>query len=91
VPGRGAAKPPDEATLRKTLRRELVNLATGGTLIVLKTRPGHANALAVELDRYQLKDVIGTVAGDDTVFLAIRSERRAKALDAELRQIADID
>ena len=91
MPGRGETTPPDEAALRKTLRRELLSIASGGTLVVLQTRPGHANALAVELDRFKLKDVIGTVAGDDTVFLATRSERRARTLDTELRDAAGIE
>jgi transcriptional regulator of arginine metabolism len=91
VPGRGVVAPPDAAMLRKTLRRELISVATGGTIVAIRTRPGHANALAAELDRYQLKDVIGTIAGDDTVFLAARSERRAKTLDAELRDLAEMD
>jgi transcriptional regulator of arginine metabolism len=90
APGSAPATPPDEAVLRQTLHRELLSIATGGTLIVLKTRPGHANALAVDLDRYRLEGVIGTVAGDDTIFLATINERRAKALAAELRDTAGL-
>lgn len=39
-------------------------------LLVLKTRPGHAQLIAVHLDAQRIEGVIGTVAGDDTVFIA---------------------
>ena len=38
-------------------------------LVVLRTSPGHASALAVSIDRQELDEVVGTVAGDDTVLV----------------------
>jgi transcriptional regulator of arginine metabolism len=38
-------------------------------LVVLRTSPGHASALAVSIDRQELEEVVGTVAGDDTVLV----------------------
>jgi transcriptional regulator of arginine metabolism len=48
-------------------------------LMVLKTDPGQAQALAVVLDRSGLPDVAGTIAGDDTILVICRSGGQAKA------------
>jgi transcriptional regulator of arginine metabolism len=49
-------------------------------LIVLRTGRGQAQALAEALDRAQLAEAVGTIAGDDTVLIIARDSRRAAAL-----------
>jgi len=49
-------------------------------LIVLRTGRGQAQALAEALDRAQLHEAVGTIAGDDTVLVIARDSRRAAAL-----------
>ena len=49
--------------------------ASGSSLVVAKCRSGLASALAVQLDSMQLSDVVGTIAGDDTVFIAVKNAR----------------
>ncbi|HEX5340674.1 MAG TPA: arginine repressor [Gammaproteobacteria bacterium] len=44
-------------------------------LIIIKTRPGYAQALAVRLDQRQISGVAGTLAGDDTIFIAVSSPK----------------
>ncbi len=51
--------------------------AAGDALVVAKCEPGLASALAVEIDRAALPEVVGTLAGDDTIFIAV-SERKAQ-------------
>ena len=51
-----------------------------GNLVVLRSPPGTANALAIALDTSGLGEIIGTVAGDDTVFIATSTERHARSL-----------
>jgi transcriptional regulator of arginine metabolism len=48
-------------------------------LVVLKTPPGQANATAIAIDRTQLPEVVGTIAGDDTILVVLRDPRRAAA------------
>jgi transcriptional regulator of arginine metabolism len=48
-----------------------------GTIVVVRTGAGQASALALEIDRAGLPGVAGTVAGDDTVFLACENARAA--------------
>jgi transcriptional regulator of arginine metabolism len=40
-------------------------------LIIIRTRPGFAQALAVKLDQREITGVVGTLAGDDTIFIAV--------------------
>lgn len=46
--------------------------SAGDALIVLKTPAGEANHVAVRLDRLAWPEVVGTIAGDDTIFVAVR-------------------
>jgi len=49
-------------------------------LVVLRSPPGTANAMAIALDTSGLTEIVGTVAGDDTVFVATSTERHARSL-----------
>lgn len=60
-------------------------------LLVLKTEPGYAQALAAQLDRTPLPGQAGTVAGDDTVFVATSPELLThSALQAERLYVRNI-
>lgn len=76
--------------LEQTLRMFLLSVERGGHLVVLRTAPGHAQALAVEIDKAQLRGVLGSVAGDDTVFIAAKSSAQASTLVHHLKQLADL-
>jgi len=54
----------------------LQDIRVAQNLVVLRTSPGNANTLAVSIDREELTEVVGTVAGDDTV-LVITSDNEA--------------
>ncbi len=58
----------------------------GANLVVVRTRVGAASAVAVELDRVGLAEIAGTLAGDDTVFVAVRSRSAQGRVVAFLRQ-----
>ena len=68
----GAADLDRLSELTSALRRYAVTLVPTGNLLVIQTPPGHAHALALVLDTAALGDVAGTVAGDDTIFVAAR-------------------
>lgn len=78
------------AGFARVLRRELLSIEVGGTLVVLKTPSGHGNALAIELDRAELDGALGTIAGDDTIFLAARGEAAARRIARQLRELAQL-
>jgi transcriptional regulator of arginine metabolism len=90
LPGSTPALPASdrEAMLATALRQHLVSVARGGTLVVLKTPSGHANSLAIELDRAGLPGTLGTIAGDDTIFVAAEDLAAATSLARTLERLA---
>lgn len=54
-------------------------------LLVLRTQPGFANALALRLDGAGLPGLVGTLAGDDTVFIALSDPGRLQAAATQVR------
>lgn len=60
----------------------------GANLIVLRTRAGGANSVAAALDARSMPEVVGTVAGDDTIFIAVRSRSDQGRLYARIRRWA---
>jgi transcriptional regulator of arginine metabolism len=74
--GTGPMHPAREAPARLVrLLRELLTDASGsGNLVVLRTPPGAAQFLASALDRSGLPDVVGTIAGDDTILVVARDD-----------------
>jgi transcriptional regulator of arginine metabolism len=63
-----------EDHLRRVLGDWVVEVAHSANIVVLRTPPGSAHVVASALDRARLDDVIGTVAGDDTI-MVVASER----------------
>jgi len=58
----------------------------GDAMIVLHTPPGEANRVAVAIDRLAWTDVVGTLAGDDTIFIATRGGESQRRLLKQFRQ-----
>jgi transcriptional regulator of arginine metabolism len=83
LPGAADLRRLDE--LHAALRRWMGETAHSGTMLVIKTPRGFAAALADAIDNAELSDVAGTIAGENTVFVAARDGVTAAELDAELR------
>ena len=66
-----------EAAVRRAIDEYLRSFEQVEQLLVLKTDPGQAQALAIALDRSGLPDVVGTIAGDDTILVICRSAAHA--------------
>lgn len=67
----------DPAQLRMAAQTHLLSAQRAGSIVVLRTNPGHASALALVLDQAPPDGVMGTVAGDDTIFVATPSPNKA--------------
>ncbi len=52
----------------------------GGNLIVAKCDAGLASAACVRIDREKFEEIVGTIAGDDTIFIAVRNHKEQKAV-----------
>lgn len=66
----------------------LVSADGSGNLAVLRTPPGAANYLAIAIDRSNLPEVLGTVAGDDTVLVVTKDPVGGPALAARILALA---
>jgi transcriptional regulator of arginine metabolism len=53
-------------------------------LVILKTSPGHANSVAVALDNEGWPEVVGTIAGDDTILIITPDSPTAEAIQEKL-------
>jgi transcriptional regulator of arginine metabolism len=85
---------PGAADLRRTdelsgaIRRWMGESAPSGTLLVIQTPRGFAAALADAIDAATLPEVAGTIAGDNTVFVACADTTTPTELETELRSLA---
>jgi transcriptional regulator of arginine metabolism len=61
--------------------RGLLGLETAGdALVVARCEPGLASAVAVEIDRAGISEIVGTLAGEDTVFIAVHERKAQRAV-----------
>jgi len=63
------------------------SVRTNGTLVVVRTKASAASTVALAIDDAGLPDVLGSLAGDDTVFIAPARSRAAPALARRLRRL----
>ena len=87
----GAADLDRLSELTAALRRWATALEPTGNLVVVRTPPGHANALALAFDEAALPEVAGCIAGDDTIFVAARDGLSGAELAEQLRHHLDGD
>jgi transcriptional regulator of arginine metabolism len=78
---RGAPGPRLAAVLRDWVR----SIDVAGNLLVIKTPPGSAHLVGFALDQTDLPEVVGTICGDDTMFVACREPTDAQALAERLK------
>ena len=76
------------AQLQRVASRSLSRTARVDQLIVLRTPPGEAQHLALAIDRAAFPDVVGTIAGDDTVLVIAAGPRQAAAFLERLESLA---
>jgi transcriptional regulator of arginine metabolism len=81
-PLRSAEQAPER--LRRLLRELLISADASGNLVLLRTPPGAAQFLASAFDRSGLPEVMGTIAGDDTIVVVVREPTRRAGPGAAL-------
>ena len=77
-----------EDRLRALLRELPIELREAGLLVVVKTLPGSAHAIAAALDRARWPEVAGSIAGDDTVLVACPDRASLGRVRERLRAMA---
>jgi transcriptional regulator of arginine metabolism len=79
-----------EEHLRRVFGDWVVEVAHSMNLVVVRTPPGSAHVVASALDRSGLPDVVGTVAGDDTILVIVDETVGGAALAARLSDLAGL-
>ena len=86
-PGDAAGSAGPKPQLTKLLQSLLHTVDGVGPFVVLKTAPGAAGAVSAALDQAGWEEVIGTIAGDDTVLVITRSDRARKGVADRVRKL----
>ena len=61
-----------QSTSEMLMHSGFVSLQFSGNLAVIRTRPGYASSMAYDIDNRECHDILGTIAGDDTIMMVIR-------------------
>ena len=73
--------------LRKIFKESVISYDIAQNLLVIRTLPGLASAACSALDGMEIDGLVGTIAGDDTAFLAMRDLAAAQTLYGELKEL----
>ena len=76
--------------LRRIFGEWVQSIDTAASLIVIRTPPGSAGLVCLALDQAKLPEVVGTIAGDDTLFIAVRSGLPTEPLVQRLRDFVEL-
>lgn len=74
-------------SLDDVIEEYLQDIRIAQNLVVLRTSPGNANTLAIAIDREELQEVVGTVAGDDTVLVITADNKQAERFRQEMLRL----
>lgn len=69
------------------LAESIKRVDTSANMIVLKTYPGLAQAVATGIDAIHMSEMLGCVAGDDTIFIVIRDDASAKEIGDKIKSM----
>ena len=77
------------AKMLNLFRESVLSIDEAGNLIVVKTLPGAAASACTLIDKMNIEEIIGTVAGDDCVFLAIKNLSHVEGIVQKLTSLLD--
>lgn len=86
-PGVERSSPAIGEQLRRAVATQVRNVERVGHQLVVRTDPGQAQGVAVLIDRAQLAEVAGTIAGDDTILIIGRGDAAAAALEDRWNEV----
>ncbi len=76
-----------EGSLSRIIRDFMVDIDVAQNIVVVKTGPGHASTVSQALDEAGWPEWVGSIAGENTVFVVTRSAKDAKKLEGRLRKL----
>jgi transcriptional regulator of arginine metabolism len=90
IPEHPADQVAPENHLRRVMGEWVAEVVSSGNLVVLRTPPGSAHVVASAIDRSAHDEILGTVAGDDTIFVLAVEGTSGRRLAATLRSLAGL-
>ena len=95
VKARGLYQPADESksapqagSLRRAFEQFVIRTGLSGNMLMVRTSPGNAHSVGVVIDAAQWPEVLGTVAGDDTIFVLLRRGHMGKRVLKRIRELS---
>ncbi len=85
----GAADMPQAPDPTGTLRRLVTRVDQVNNLVIVKTSPGSAQPVALAIDDGRYREILGTVAGDDTILVVTRVDNDARSFVDRLSELLD--
>ena len=90
VPEHSKERQPPEEFLRRVMGEFVVEVSHSGNVVVMRTPPGSAHVVASALDRAGVPEVLGTVAGDDTMIIVCAEQVGGAAVAERLAGLAGL-
>ena len=75
---------------QRVLEDAVVSISVAGNLVVVKTVPGMAMGAATSLDSLDWEELLGCVAGDDTIFCACQTKKQAREVALRMEPLAGV-
>ena len=82
-----ASTPHSEGSSERIIREFMIDIDVAQNIVVVKTGPGHASTVSQALDEAGWPEWVGSIAGENTVFVVARSGKDAKRLEQRLRRL----
>lgn len=79
--------PPSALEMLKTPGFLSINFS--GNMIVIKTRPGYASSIAYNIDNSNIDEILGTIAGDDTIFIVAKEGTSHESIVETINRIVN--
>lgn len=89
LPDQVAERDRSGARLQRIFGEWVQSIETAGNMIVVRTPPGSAGLVCLALDQARLPEIAGTIAGDDTLFIAVRTSLPVEPLAQRLRDFVE--
>lgn len=78
-----------EGRFMQVFRNAFVSIESAGNIVVIRTHTGMASALCIVLDQQKMPEILGSVAGDDTIIIAARSDKDAVSAKEKLEKMLE--
>jgi transcriptional regulator of arginine metabolism len=86
MPGQAAGSPPG-VNLRRAFQQYVMDTGLSDNMLMIRTSAGNAHSVCVALDEAQWSEVLGTIAGEDTIFVLLRHPRMGSSILDRIREL----